>query len=208
MNFFKRILSLAASLALCSTFFSGVNFGFTASAITYGNLTYTINNDSTVEIIRCSYLATSIVIPETINGHSVTSIGKNAFESCHNLNDLTIPASLTSIDGDTPFYDCPSLTSIHVNAGNKNYHDVDGVLFRNAFSSGLLTFGEALFQYPLGRTTPEYVIPNSVETIMNYAFNYSKLTSVIIPDSVTAIGAYSFFACPALKECEISYCCN
>ena len=52
---------------------------------------------------------TELIIPETINGKSVTSIGKYAFCDCTSLTSVVIPDSVTSI-GDDAFYGCTSLT--------------------------------------------------------------------------------------------------
>ena len=43
---------------------------------------------------------TEIVIP-----HTVTSVGKGAFECCTNLTSITIPESVTSIGGGA-FWEC------------------------------------------------------------------------------------------------------
>jgi hypothetical protein len=75
---------------------------------------------------------TSITIPD-----GVTSIGQNAFQTCVSLTSITIPDSVTSI-GSSAFHTCWSLTTIEVGAGNVNYTDVNGVLF-NTEKTVLLT---------------------------------------------------------------------
>ena len=47
----------------------------------------------------------------------------------------------------------------------------------------------------------DLVIPNTVDTIHNYAFNYCySLTSITIPNSVTSIGSLGFYNCCFLKK--------
>ncbi len=56
----------------------------TANAATYGDLTYSISNNE-VTITDCYYAATSVTIPETIEGLPVTRIGSSAFAYCDGL---------------------------------------------------------------------------------------------------------------------------
>ncbi len=51
---------------------------------------------------------TEIVIPSTYNGKSVTVIAKNAFENFTNLENITIPDTITSID-EMAFNNCKNL---------------------------------------------------------------------------------------------------
>ena len=132
----------------------------------------------------CSSL-TSVTIPD-----SVTSIGEFAFYSCINLTDVTIPDSVTNI-GIGAFGFCSSLTHISVSEGNRNYCQLDGVLFDREM--------QTLICYPAGKTQAQYNIPDSVTSIEAGAFyKCSSLTSVTIPDSVTSIGDSAFRGCESL----------
>ena len=61
------------------------------------DLTYDASG-ATVTITDCDTAASgALVIPETIKGKPVTSIGFNAFEDCTKLTSITIPDGVTSI---------------------------------------------------------------------------------------------------------------
>ena len=71
-----------------------------------------ITTDGEVTIIDCDEAATGeLVIPDTIEGNPVTSIGVFAFQACTGLTSITIPDSVTSI-GDWAFDHCSSLTTV------------------------------------------------------------------------------------------------
>ena len=98
------------------------------SAADLSDLTYTTTG-SEVTITDCDEDATGeLVIPETIDGNPVTSIGSSAFLRCTSLTSITLPDSVTSI-GDGAFLGCTALMTIEVDPGNVNYTEVDGVLF-------------------------------------------------------------------------------
>ncbi|MGM9524109.1 MAG: leucine-rich repeat protein [Faecousia sp.] len=121
----------------------------------------------------CSSL-TSVTIP---NG--VTHIHSYAFKSCSSLTNMTIPSSVRSISNGV-FNGCSHLTAIDVAEENNEYTSDNGVLFNND-KTELLT-------YPAGKTEAEYVIPEGVTIIVDYAFyGCDNLTCVIIPDSLTRI---------------------
>jgi hypothetical protein len=71
-----------------------------------------------------------------------------------------------------------------VDGDNPNYAGAGGVLFNMAMTT--------LVQYPQG-LTGSYAIPGSVTNIGDYAFIYSSLSSVTIPNSVIGIGYQSFW---------------
>lgn len=46
-------------------------------------------------------------------------------------------------------------------------------------------------------------IPNHIHELFEGCFSFSSLKEIVIPDSVTTIGMYAFYACPQLKRVVI-----
>ena len=215
----KKIFSLILSLAMLLTITSGLNLTAYADSSQYGNIYYEEKEDGTIEITDCTSSATSINIPSTIDGKSVTSIGNNAFYSCKNLVNITIPDSITSIGnnafeycaslksvlipgsvksiGNAAFNRCKSLMNIEVIKNNSNYFSQDGVLFDKNKTK--------LIQYPIGNKRIAYDIPNGVKSFGDCAFDScSTLKNITIPDSVTSIGWGVFSGSTSLTNIDVS----
>ena len=140
--------------------------------------------------MSCKYMYCDGLTSVTI-GNSVTSIGKCAFESCSGLTSVTIGNSVKSI-GDGAFDACFDLTSVHISDiaawCNIDFED---------YASNPLFYAHHL--YLNGEEVKDLVIPNSVTSIGDYAFDgCSGLTSVTIPNSVTSIGGAAFYGCSGL----------
>lgn len=215
----KKIFSLILSLAMLLTITSGLNLTAYADSSQYGNIYYEEKEDGTIEITDCTSSATSINIPSTIVGKTVTSIGNNAFYSCKNLVNVTIPDSITSIGnnafeycaslksvlipgsvtsiGNAAFNRCESLMNIEVIKNNSNYFSQDGVLFDKNKTK--------LIQYPIGNKRIAYDIPNGVKSFGDCAFDScSTLKNITIPDSVTSIGWGVFSGSESLTNIDVS----
>ena len=115
---------------------------------------------------------------------NVTGTGGYLFEYCKALESVFIGKNATNIAG--TFSGSSSLASITVDAENKSYSSVDGVLFDKEKT--------LIIKYPASKPTISYTISNTVLTVGQSCFGDSVfLESVIIPDNVTIIehGAFS-----------------
>ena len=155
----------------------------------------------------CSSL-TEVVIPD-----SVTNIGKGAFAICSSLTEVVIPNSVTSIGG-FAFHKCESLTEVVIPDSvvciNGNpFKDWNGKL--ECLSPSFVYEDNILFNKDKSRIISfrnqkltSYVIPASVTRIGEFAFSrFESLTEVVISDSVTSIGDHAFSLCRSLTEVVI-----
>ena len=142
-----------------------------AGAETFGDYEYSVLDDGTVKITGYNGSAETVVIPDTIDGKSVTSIGNGAFEDCTSLTSVTIPDGVKCI-GHSAFYECTSLKSITIPDGVTS---IGGTAFSDCTSLTSIT------------------IPDSVTILNSFTFSGCKsLSDVNIPDGVTYVGDGAF----------------
>ncbi len=219
----KSTKLLAALLSLTVAAGASVPMGsyvpkhsMTASAESEGS---TVNTDELVFKVYTDHAEVSGVsnndlvkctIPSTVNKVPVTAIAENAFYFSEKLSEVTIPASVSAI-GDNAFSWCTDLRAIKVDSANKNFTDVDGVLFSKS--------KDTIIVYPAGKEGKTYEIADSVKKIASFAFYMSRyIESVKVPKSVAYIGQEAFCTCPKLTsvtildpKCKfeyISFICN
>ena len=127
----------------------------------------------------------SLIIPSEVNGKQVTGIGRQAFEGCTGLENITIPDSVTSI-GYFAFNGCTSLTSITI---PDSVTSIGGSAFRGCTSLTSIT------------------IPDNVANIGEQAFYGSGLTTVKLSEKLTDIDVDAFAGTPIIdnQKTEIKY---
>ena len=124
----------------------------------------------------------------------VTTIKQVAFYNCKSIRNVYIPDSVTSI-GASAFAFCTSLEEVHIT----DMAAWCGISFTGYFSNPLYCAGNLYINDHL--VDRELIIPSGVTQIADYAFyEYSNITSVILPQSISFIGDSSFAYCRNIKD--------
>lgn len=216
-----------------------------ALADTEGSYTYWID-DTLGGAVITGYTGTAanVIVPGTLGGQPVVSMGYGCLQSNAYAVTVTLPDSLRVLDGGA-FVECSSLQAVYLpanltaftNCGDSGFHYVVGRstatarLMSNPAGSvpnnrfvdpdwpdyklcyftneapGTAELGIALY---IGSNTV-VTIPDGVVRIGQYAFANimhnpicGELTSVTLPDSVTALDRGAFYGTYALKTVTLS----
>ena len=181
-KFFRKICSIAlASLLFCG---AGVSAGMMMNS---GNLkvcaavmetydpvfSYRKNTDGGITIYEIENVTDEIIVPETIDGYTVTEIGDRVFAQYgKKLKSVVLPDTVTSI-GFRAFYGCEVLENIRL-------------------PKNLKTIGEAAF-YSC-RALKSIELPDGLISIEKTAFcGCSSLEDIRFPDSLRHIGKEALF---------------
>ena len=123
------------------------------------------------------------------------TIDSSAFYDCSSLTAIHLHEGFTEI-GEAAFSDCPSLKEFIVSPQNQAFRTLDGVLVSKD--------GKRLVAYPPGRRAFVYDVPVATETIDAFAFHDSAaLISVHLPEGVTEICEFAFCCCSSLNEVSL-----
>lgn len=112
---------------------------------------------------------------QTINGGAlIQSIGEHAFTSCENIEEINISPNLTEIS-DYAFDGCKKLKRVSPSAEQK------GVSLPHVKYIGEWAFNVC-------KAIPSFSLGDSLETVGDYAFASTSVTSMYFPDTVKQIG--------------------
>ena len=148
--------------------------------------TYTTDDNGNATITGYNGKASGLVIPATIDGHTVVAIGNGAFRGNSRLRAVIFPDAVTRI-GSNAFRDCKNLTSIQLPAG-------------------LTELGAMAFGNCVGIT--EITIPKGVAAARIDAYahgrgpfgNCANLSAVTFENGITRIPANLFSCCTGKIE--------
>lgn len=139
---------------------------------------YAVQKDGGAEITGCAPVSSNLAIPAIVDGHNVVSVGQKAFFRSPELVSVQIPEGVRTIGYDA-FYWCPCLQSV-------------------SLPSGLLRIDDSAFGACSALRTVE--LPDTVNEIGSWVFWSTGLRSIVIPASVTNMGACVFQGCSSLRS--------
>lgn len=124
-------------------------------------------------------LPADAVLPEIIDGTTVTKIGSGAFNSSTTVKKVWIPDGVTEI-GEKAFSGCTKLQNVYL-------------------SANLLQIGQGAFENCSSLSSIS--LPEGITTISPWAFaNCKRLTKIELPGTLTTLGEWSFSGCTGLNS--------
>jgi len=189
---FLRILSGVLLLAITVTIPSMINVSAEdTTGTTYDGFEYKIEN-SEVTITGYSGIAAELIIPDTIQGHTVRRIGEDAFKNCDKITSVIVSDSIYDI-GDCAFAWCDRLTDIRI---SDSVTFIGEHLFNGCGNLSQIKVDENNTMYD-SRENCNAIIETSTNTLLCGCKN------TIIPDTVTTISYGSFWGCESLNDINI-----
>ncbi len=148
----------------------------------------------------------------------ITSIREYTFNCDDKLTSVTIGKDVEKIDGKS-FYSVWNLRTIFVDEDNKNYCDIDGVLYtkdktkvicypidhdaylreKAGYKEEIWPDNEAYDSAYIDKIQT-YELPDTVTEIGELAFNYANLVRITLPEGLKTIGTLAFFKSTSLAE--------
>ena len=147
-------------------------------------------------------------LKKVVLAEGFVSIGDYAFKDCTNLELIEIPAELISL-GECPFSGCSKINYSVAEDGGLAL--IDGVLYDKdmtilysypIWKTGSYTVPEnvTIKKYAFANTTVDDLVLSAGVVFEEYAFQYSTIGSIELPDSLTEIPVYAFRGVKSLEE--------
>ena len=125
---------------------------------------------------------------------SLTEILKPFVVGCKNLKSITIPKGVTKIENGV-FSLAKSLEKIDVESENEKYASANGILYNKAKN--------IIFACPVAKSG-SFTVNEGVKLIVADAFANTKITKLVIPESLTQIERHGLRDTNKLKEITVN----
>lgn len=155
--------------------------GASAEDTTIGLVGYLFGANTVIEARRAGVIPTTLAQVQLLS--TCYRIPSNAFAGCTNVSSV-------QYDEDT----------IRLVAGGA----LDETAWRKTLTApGVIYVGHVVYGYNAGGGT-DIVVRDGTVGIASYAFDGADITSIWLPDSITAIGEYAFTECTSLTSIAMS----
>lgn len=141
---------------------------------------YRTGKDGTLEILKYLGEESHVSIPEFIDGAEVESVGYGAFSENEQIEEVTIPDTVTALQYGA-FHSCSNLKTVTF-AGNSRLQSIGVSAFEQCSSLQNID------------------LPDTVEQIKDNAFYWTALKAVNISDNITEVGDFAFAQNSSLSE--------
>lgn len=141
---------------------------------------YRTGKDGTLEILKYLGEESHVSIPESIDGAEVESVGYGAFSENEQIEEVTIPDTVTALQYGA-FHSCSNLKTVTF-AGNSRLQSIGVSAFEQCSSLQNID------------------LPDTVEQIKDNAFYWTALKAVNISDNITEVGDFAFAQNSSLSE--------
>lgn len=177
--------------------------------VTEGDFVFTLEPKSqSLTLKKSNSNEKNVIIPQSVNGYKVTSIGSLAFNSTKSLVEITIPDGVTSV-GSMAFLGCSSLETVNISA---SVLTVGKSAFRNCFKLKTVNFADESALRSIEDSAfctcislESIVLPDSVAFVERSAFALcTSLESVTLGKELLTVGEYAFKGCTSLKSVALN----
>ncbi len=196
MKKFKTAFFLFLSLTLVVTILPSGLLS-TKAALSTGDYEFSLTAEGKAVVTGYNGKETEIDIPSILeldgNRYEVISVNLSIYDEV-DVTKITIPSTVTILENITDLnVNHNTLKEITVAEDNESYSSQNGVLFDKDKTT--------LYLFPNAASNMIYSIPDTVETIYNYAFSGNSSLGIInFADSVTEIGIGAFSDCTRIAN--------
>ena len=202
------IIIILVLLGLCGTVFAKDTY--TATSTINGvtvNWSYELNDSNQIENLKCinpTDLIGNVIIPSTLDGKTVVTLGNSAFKSATKITEITIPNSVKEI-GLEAFSGCTSLSNINLG----NVERICDQSFKNCTSLTSIKLPKTLNKGASGapfsgcENLKNIELEEGMTVVPDYVCASTPITEITIPNSVKEIGLWAFSGCTSLSNINL-----